>query len=109
MATYRFTIEGAIPAEVIEDLAGVSMVAVTTLRVNVIDIAALNGLLTALHQQGLVLLDVRRDLWAVDDGALDVDARWQSAPPSNPGGSTRTSEGRNERQSPHGIQTLEPA
>lgn len=74
---YRFTLKGVIPAEVIEDLVGVSMPATvtsTTLRVDVIDVAALNGLLTALHQQGLVVLDMRRDLWAEDDGALDVDA-----------------------------------
>lgn len=75
MATYRFTLEGVVPADVIEDLLGVSVVATvtsTTLRVNVIDVAALNGLLTALHQQGLILLDMRRDLWADDDGALDA-------------------------------------
>jgi hypothetical protein len=84
MATYRFTTHGAIPAEVIENLVGMPVLAtvtVTTLRVNVIDLSALNGLLTALHQQGLVLLDVRRDLWAGDDDALD--APWQAAPSSS--------------------------
>lgn len=94
MATYRFTLEGVIPAEVIADLVGVSMTATvtsTTLRVKVIDVAALNGLLTALHQRGLILLDMRRDLWADDDGALDVDAP-SSQRMVEPGGSTRTSE-----------------
>lgn len=75
-ATYEIRVEGAVPADVIEDFEGVSavsMVTDTTLRADLVDTSALHGLLDALRRAGLVLLDVRRDLWAGDEDVLDVD------------------------------------
>jgi hypothetical protein len=75
-ATYEIRVAGAVPPEVIEDFEGVStvsMVTDTTLRADLVDTSSLHGLLAALRRAGLVLLDVRRDLWADDDEVLDVD------------------------------------
>jgi len=75
-ARYEIRIEGAVPVEVFDDFEGVSMEATvtsTTIRADLVDFSALNGLLDTLRQQGLVLLDVRRDLWADDDSVLDDD------------------------------------
>lgn len=75
-ATYEIRVEGVVPPDVLENVEGVSTVATsteTTLRAEVADTSALNGLLAALRRGGLVLLEVRRDLWAGDDDVLDID------------------------------------
>jgi hypothetical protein len=75
-ATYEIRVEGVVPPDVLENVEGVSSVAATTdttLRAELADTAALNGLLAALRREGLVLLEVRRDLWAGDDDVLDID------------------------------------
>lgn len=75
-ATYEIRVEGEVPPEVLDNLDGVLMVAAatdTTLRADLADTTALNGLLAALRGEGLVLLEVRRDLWADDDNVLDID------------------------------------
>jgi len=75
-ATYEIRVEGVVPPDVLENVEGVSSVAATTdttLRAELADTAALNGLLAALRREGLVLLEVRRDLWAGNDDVLDID------------------------------------
>jgi hypothetical protein len=74
--SYEIRVAGSVPPDLIEDFEGVSTVAVmsdTTLRAELVDTSALNGLLRALRREGLVLLEVRRDLWADDDGILELD------------------------------------
>ncbi len=75
-ATYEIQVEGEVPPAVLEHFEGISAVATsldTTLRAQVADSAALNGVLSALRREGLVLLEVRRDLWADGDDVLDLD------------------------------------
>ena len=75
-ATYEIRVEGVVPPDVLGNVEGVSTVATATesiLRAQVADTSALNGLLAALRREGLVLLEVRRDLWAGDDDVLDID------------------------------------
>jgi hypothetical protein len=74
--TYELRVEGEVPPEVLDDLDGVRTVAAatdTTLRADLTDTTALNCLLAALRREGLVLLEVRRDLWADDDKVLDIE------------------------------------
>lgn len=76
-ATYEIRVAGVVSPSVIEDFEGVSTLNTltdTTLRADLVDSSALNGLLEALRRSGLVLLDVRRDLWSSDDSVLDVDS-----------------------------------
>jgi hypothetical protein len=64
-ATYEIRVVGEVPPELLEDFEGVALVAEsmdTTLRAQLTDSAALNGLLIALRHAGLVLLDVRREI-----------------------------------------------
>ena len=74
--TYHIRVVGPVPPDVFDNFEGLSLVSVetdTTLRAELPDTAALHGLLEALRQEGLVLLDLRRDLWADDNGILDLD------------------------------------
>jgi hypothetical protein len=74
--TYEIRVEGVVPLGVLENVEGVSAVAAatdTTLRAQLPDTSALNGLLATLRREGLVLLEVRRDLWAGNDDVLDID------------------------------------
>ena len=62
---YEIRVEGEVPNEVLENFEGVTSQGETldtTLRADLADAAALHGLLLALRHQGLVLLDVRREI-----------------------------------------------
>ena len=81
--TYQIRVVGPVPADVFDDFEGVSILSVetdTTLRADLVDVTALHGLLAALRHEGLVLLDLRRDLFADDDtGILDLDDAAQTS------------------------------
>jgi hypothetical protein len=68
--SYEIRVEGSVPPEVFENFTN-EIVAEekvdTTLRADLVDAAALHGLLLALRRAGLVLLDVRRVFGAPDD------------------------------------------
>lgn len=62
--TYAIRVAGEVPADVLDSFNGVSTVGKsldTTLRAELVDAAALHGLLNALRGAGLVLLDVHRE------------------------------------------------
>ncbi len=68
--TYEIRVEGQVSNEVLENFEGVTSEGETldtTLRADLADVAALHGLLLALRQEGLVLLDVRREFGTPDD------------------------------------------
>ena len=68
--TYEIRVEGSVPPEVLENFAGhisPGEAADTTLRADLVDPAALHGLLLALRRAGLVLLDVRRVFGGPDE------------------------------------------
>jgi hypothetical protein len=68
--TYEIRVEGSVPPEVLENFAGHVLTGETvdtTLRADLVDAAALNGLLLALRRAGLVLLDVRRVFGGPDE------------------------------------------
>ena len=64
-ATYEIRVAGEVPNGVLENFESVVLVAETkdtTLRAELTDSAALQGLLIALRQLDLVLLEVRREI-----------------------------------------------
>lgn len=68
--TYEIRVEGGVPHEVLENFEGVTShgeTSDTRLRADLADAAALNGLLVALRQAGLVLLEVRREFGGTGD------------------------------------------
>lgn len=80
--TYEIRVEGRVPGEVLENFEGVTSdgeTLDTTLRADLADTAALHGLLMALRNEGLVLLDVRREFSEPDD---DLVVRQDSDDPS---------------------------
>ena len=74
--TYEIRVEGEVPNEVLDNFEGVTSrgeTLDTTLRADLADAAALNGLLLALRQAGLVLLDVRREFGGPDEASAPAD------------------------------------
>ena len=74
--TYEIRVEGEVPNEVLENFEGVTSrgeTLDTTLRADLADSSALNGLLLALRQAGLVLLDVRREFGGPDEAPASPD------------------------------------
>lgn len=75
-AAYEIRVAGEVPTEVLENFESVVLIAETmdtTLRAELTDSAALHGLLTALRQAGLELLEVRRELAMEDPNPLEPD------------------------------------
>jgi hypothetical protein len=63
-AVYAIRVAGEVPPAVLENFEGVTSIAQsldTTLRADLVDSAALHGLLNALRDVGLVLVDVQRE------------------------------------------------
>ena len=74
--TYEIRVEGEVPSEVLDNFEGVTSrgeTLDTTLRADLAYAAALNGLLLALRQAGLVLLDVRREFGGPDQASAAAD------------------------------------
>lgn len=74
--TYEIRVEGEVPDEVLENFEGVTSEGETldtTLRADLVDAAALHGLLLALRSEGLVLLDVRREFASSDEESSTPD------------------------------------
>lgn len=63
-AAYEIRAVGEVPAELLEDFAGVTVsldVAGSTIHAELADEAELHGVLDALRREGFPLLDVRRE------------------------------------------------
>lgn len=63
-AVYEIRVRGELPATLLDDFAAELSVAdagTTTIRAELADQSALHGLIHALRQQGLTLVDVRRE------------------------------------------------
>lgn len=65
-AVYEVRVRGSVPAELLEDFAAQLSDAdadagTTTIRADLADQSALHGLIHALRQEGLTLVDVRRE------------------------------------------------
>jgi hypothetical protein len=76
-AVYEIRVAGRVPSRIADDFDLVTMSVDpvgTTMRAAVMDEAELHGVLDALRREGLVLVDVRREL------AFDTSEPPQSAP-----------------------------
>jgi hypothetical protein len=79
-AAYEIRAAGAVPAQLLDDFAGVTVTVEpvrTTIHADLADEAELHGLLDALRREGFSLVDVRRD------PSADVE-QTPATPPTRP-------------------------